>query len=111
MGKKSLILLLTLFWGVVAFAQSTTVRGTVTDSSTGEGIPFASVMVKGTMTGTSTDADGNYSLSVPATGTLVFSSVGYVTTEIALSTRAVYNVALDPDAVSLDQVVVTAPGR
>ena len=110
MGKKSLILLLTLFWGVVAFAQSTTVRGTVTDSSTGEGIPFASVMVKGTMTGTSTDADGNYSLSVPATGTLVFSSVGYVTTEIALSTRAVYNVALDPDAVSLDQVVVTAQG-
>ena len=59
-----------------AFAQNITVSGVVTDSSTGQGIPFASLMVKGTMTGTSTDGDGLYFIDVPANGTLVFSSIG-----------------------------------
>ena len=47
----------------VAFAQNITVTGNVKDSSTGEFVPFASISVKGTMTGASTDADGHYTLS------------------------------------------------
>ena len=61
----------------VAFAQNITVTGSVKDSSTGEYVPFASIMVQDTMTGTNTDADGLFSITAPANGTLVFSSIGY----------------------------------
>jgi protocatechuate 3,4-dioxygenase beta subunit len=63
----------------VAFAQELTVTGTVTDASTGEPVPFASVHLEGTMNGTNTDADGDYSIKVPSNGVLVFSSIGYET--------------------------------
>ena len=59
-----------------AYAQNLTVTGKVTDSSTGEGVPFAGVQVKGSTTGTVTDIDGIYSVSAPSDGTLVFSSIG-----------------------------------
>jgi len=59
----------------VAYAQDLTVTGTVTDSSTGEPVPFAAIQLKGTMVGGMTDADGLYSISVPADGVLIVSSV------------------------------------
>ena len=111
MGKKSLILLLSLFLGAAsAFAQSITVRGSVTDSSTGEGIPFASVVVQGTMTGTNTDADGNYVLDVPSNGVLVFSSIGYKEYSEAVDGKIVHHVALDPDSEALQETIVVAFG-
>ena len=58
----------------VSFAQNITVKGAVKDAVTGEGVPFASIQVKGTVTGTSTDAEGNYSIDVPRNATLLFSS-------------------------------------
>lgn len=111
MGKKSLILLLSLFLGAAsAFAQSITVRGSVTDSTTGEGIPFASVVVQGTMTGTNTDADGNYVLDVPSNGVLVFSSIGYKEHTEPVNNTIVHHVTLDPDSEALQETIVVAFG-
>src|SRR5690554_3913216 len=64
------------------------VSGTVTSSSDGLGLPGANILVKGTFTGTVTDINGDYSLSVPSeSDTLVFSSIGYITQEVAVNGR------------------------
>ena len=76
---KLFLMVLSVLMTTAAFAQNITVSGNVTDASTGEPVPFASVHLKDTMTGVSTDADGHYSLSVPSDGVLVFSSIGYKT--------------------------------
>ena len=91
-------------------AQSVRVSGTVTDASTGEGIPSASVLVRGTLTGTSTDLNGNYSIQVPAGSVLEFSSIGYVTVSEAINGRTIINAALEPDSEFLDDVIVVAYG-
>ena len=96
---------------VLAFGQNMTVTGVVKDSSTGEGVPFASLQLKGTMTGTSTDGDGYYTISVPADGVLVFSSVGYLTLEIPVAGKAQHDVMLDPDTESLEETIVVALDR
>lgn len=92
-------------------AQNRTVSGRVTDRQTGEGLPGVTVLVKGTSNGISTNSDGTFSLSVPATGsTLVFSSIGYLTTERAVGTESKLNIALAGDSKTLSEVVVTAFG-
>ncbi|MBQ9660351.1 MAG: SusC/RagA family TonB-linked outer membrane protein [Bacteroidales bacterium] len=92
------------------FAQNITVKGTVKDASTGEAIPFAAVQVKGTSTGTSTDADGVYSISVASRSSLIFSSIGYDSVEIEVAGRNTLDVALNPDRESLENAVVVAFG-
>ncbi len=94
----------------VAFAQELTVKGVVTDASTGEPVPFASVVIKGTLTGISTDAEGQYSIDVPANGTLVFSSVGYKDAEIVVNGQRSLNVDLHPDKEMLQETIVVAFG-
>lgn len=91
-------------------AQSVRVSGTVTDASTGEGIPSASILVRGTLTGTSTDLNGNYSIQVPAGSVLEFSSIGYVSVSEGVNGRTIINVALEPDSEFLDDVIVVAYG-
>src|SRR5690625_3971655 len=62
----------------VAFSQNSTVSGTVTDAESGETLPGVNITVKGTTTGTATDADGAYELTVESLrDTLVFSFIGY----------------------------------
>ena len=94
----------------LAYAQNINVSGKVTDAATGESVPFASIQVKGTMTGTATDADGNYTISVPRNAILVFSSIGYLNQEAAVEGRGVINILLAPDTESLDELVVVAYG-
>ena len=94
----------------LAYGQNITVKGTVSDASTGEPVPFASLQLKGTMTGTSTDANGEYSISVPTDGILVFSSVGYTTQEVAVIGKTTINVSLASDAEFLDETIVVAYG-
>ena len=91
-------------------AQDITVTGTVTEASTGEGVPFASVMVKGTMNGVASNVDGVYSIVAPENGTLVFSAVGYTTVEVAVNSAAEINVELDVDTQFLDETIVVAYG-
>ncbi|MDJ1495317.1 TonB-dependent receptor [Cytophagaceae bacterium DM2B3-1] len=86
------------------------VSGKVTDENNA-GIPGVSVSVKGTTVGTSTDKDGNYTLSAPdGSGTLVFSFIGYATEEIAIGNRTSVNITLVPDIKALNEVVVVGYG-
>ena len=91
-------------------AQQNRVSGQVKDEN-GQGFPGVNVILKGSSLGTVTDADGNFSLDVPNTsGSLVFSFVGYAQTEVALDGRTTFDVVLQPDVSSLDEVIVTALG-
>ena len=96
--------------GVSALAQTHTVTGKVTDASTGEGVPFASIQVKGTMTGANADGDGNYTLSAKSDAVIVFSAIGYVAAEVPVASRAIVNANLEPDANVLDETIVVAFG-
>lgn len=98
------------FLAVAASAQNIKVSGTVKDASTGEGIPFASVMVKGTTNGTSSDANGIYTISAPAHGVLVFSAVGYTSQEIPADPSGTVNVSLKVDAEFLEETVIVGYG-
>jgi TonB-linked SusC/RagA family outer membrane protein len=107
---KFVLTCLLLAVSLVSFAQNIQVKGKVVDANTGEGVPFASVQLKGTMTGTSTDADGSYFLTVPSRSSLIFSSIGYQTQEVAVEGRTVIDIILAPDAEFLEDVLVVAYG-
>lgn len=87
-----------------------TVSGTISAEG-GEVLAGASVVLKGTQTGTTTGADGGYRLALPdGSGTLVVSYVGYVTREVAVNNQAVVNVVLTATNESLSEVVVVGYG-
>lgn len=92
-----------------ALAQKITVSGTVIDEL-GEPLIGATVMEKGTTNGTSTDIDGNYTLSVAPDATLMVSYVGYTPQEIPVDGRTTINVALDQNATMLNETVVIGYG-
>lgn len=94
-----------------AMAQSRTVTGTVTDQSTGQGLPGVAVLVKGTTVGTATGNNGAYTIEVPESGnTLVFRFIGYQVVERAIGNASSINVALPIDNKQLDEVVVVGYG-
>ena len=101
---------LMLMLATVAQAQNLTVTGVVTDSSTGEPVPFASIRIDGTMTGGMTDIDGAYSIAVPSDGVLIFSSIGYKDQSVPVAGKAVHDVLLDPDTQVLEETIVVAFG-
>jgi TonB-linked SusC/RagA family outer membrane protein len=85
------------------------VAGTITDEN-GLPVPGASVFIKGTTQGVSTDFDGNYQLKADSSATLVFSFVGYATQEIAVNGQSTINVSMTPSAETLEEVVVVGYG-
>ncbi len=91
------------------FVADVTVSGKVTDEN-GETLPGASVIVKGTTTGTTTDLDGKYQLSVPDQAVLVFSFVGYQIQEVSVNNQSVIDIQMMPDAKQLEEVVVVGYG-
>ncbi len=93
-----------------AFAQNTTVSGVVTDAADRSAIPAVSIVVKGTTTGTQTDASGRYSITAPSNSTLVFTYIGYTTQEVPVNNRTTLNIALQTEAQNLEQVVVVGYG-
>ncbi|MDP4239888.1 MAG: TonB-dependent receptor [Bacteroidota bacterium] len=101
-----LIFSLLLFCFLPMVAQNIMIDGTVTDASTSESLIGVSVVVKGTTSGTVTDFNGNYKLSVPANATLVFGYIGYASQEIAVKNRKSIRVAMVSDAQKLEEVVV-----
>lgn len=110
--RAGALLLMFLFFSPMLFAQSAMVKGKVTDE-TGQTMPGVTVTVKGSTTGTSTDADGNYSLVIPDgvnDPTLVFSFIGYTTQEQTLSGRSTVDVQLMSDIKELSEVVVVGYG-
>ncbi|HLR31478.1 MAG TPA: carboxypeptidase-like regulatory domain-containing protein, partial [Fodinibius sp.] len=87
------------------------IRGTVTDGQTGETLPGVNIMVKGTTIGTSTDQNGNYELDVPSyQDTLVVSFVGYQSREEPINGRQELNIALQPQAIAGEELVVVGYG-
>lgn len=103
--------LASLVFPALAFAQDLTVTGVVKDASNDEPVPFASIQIKGTLSGGSTDADGKFSLLVPGDAVLVFTSIGYQAQEIPVSGKADIDVRLVPDSETLDETIVVAFGK
>ena len=91
------------------FAQSK-ITGMVSSAKGNEAIAGVSVAVKGTSQGTSTDANGKYSINASSNATLVFSFVGFVKKEVSVGSQSVINVSLSEETTALDEVVVTALG-
>lgn len=111
MKKLLQSLFILLFVAGAAVAQNRTVSGTVTDSQDGKPLPGVTVRVKGTQTGTTTGANGTYSLSVPSgAATLEFSFIGYTLQSKSVGTSGTVNVSLESDSKDLTEVVVTGYG-
>lgn len=109
--KKILTVGICLLFQVNVLAQPQTVTGTVTDASIGESMPGVNIVIKGTTTGAITDANGKYSITVTDPNTvLVISYIGYVSQEIPVAGRTVIDLELQPDLMSLDEVVVVGYG-
>jgi TonB-linked SusC/RagA family outer membrane protein len=105
------VLLAVLFCAYEAVGQDRRVKGKVTDEANA-GLPGVSVLVKGTNNGTNTDADGNFSITLPAgSHVLTVSSIGHVTQDVNVTAGATeVTVKLKADVKSLGEVVVTALG-
>ncbi|SHE30727.1 TonB-linked outer membrane protein, SusC/RagA family [Mariniphaga anaerophila] len=107
MGKIKNLLLIAVFIGTSlgAFAQ-TEIRGTVTSKSNGETIPGANVVVKGTTQGTITGMDGRFTITVnDKNATLECSFIGFKKVELPLNGRTEVNIVIEPDVISLQEVV------
>lgn len=108
--KKSWLMMLLLFMNLTVFAQNKTVTGKVTDSSNAP-LSNVSVQVKGSGTGTVTDASGNFSINVPsASSTLVFSFTGMETQEIVVGDQTTIAVQMKGAVSNLNEVVVIGYG-
>ncbi len=94
-----------------AAAQGNSIKGNVVDAA-GQPVIGASVLVKGTLNGANTDIDGNFQLNnVPANATIEVSFVGYKTVETtAVASKTFYNITLEEDSATLDEVVVVGYG-
>lgn len=112
--RKALLFVIALFTMALTYevsAQQRVITGKVISEEDGLGLPGASVLVKGTTIGTTTDLDGNYSINVPdGSNTLIYSFVGLTTQEQNIGNRSVINITLLVDAATLGEVVVTAIG-
>jgi TonB-dependent starch-binding outer membrane protein SusC len=109
--KRSLLpFVAALFMSAQVLAQQVTVTGKVTSSDDNQPIPGASVLVKGTSTGTTTDASGAFSLEVSADATLVFSFIGYSAQEVTVGSRSTIDISLVADITELSEVVVVGYG-
>ncbi|MCF2520490.1 TonB-dependent receptor [Dyadobacter sp. CY351] len=93
------------------FSIDKSVSGKITSSEDNTPIPGVSVVLKGSRSGTNTDADGNFKIDVPDNGAvLVFSSVGFITQEVAVGAKSVVDIKLESDMKALSEVVVVGYG-
>lgn len=109
-----LLILSTLFTDVWAFqsdSDEAVVSGRIIDAFSNDPLPGVNIIVKGTLIGTSSNSNGEFSLDVPSlTDTLIVSFIGYATQEVNINGRSTINVQLESISQALDQVVVTALG-
>ncbi|HCD86513.1 MAG TPA: SusC/RagA family TonB-linked outer membrane protein, partial [Algoriphagus sp.] len=99
-----------LFLSLQAYAQNRILTGTVVGETDGLPIPGVTVLDKTNQTGTTTDVDGKYSISVNSNSVLVFSFIGYATKEFTVGNQSVLNVTLSEDVSDLSEFVVTSFG-
>ncbi|MBO5804949.1 MAG: TonB-dependent receptor [Bacteroidales bacterium] len=108
--KKLILVAIAALLSFAAVAQNVQVSGTVTDAADGSPLIGASIIVKGTQTGASTDVDGKYTMSVPSNAVLQFVYIGYYPIEIPVNGRQTIDVSLTPEAESLEETIVVAYG-
>lgn len=107
---RFLLLLSPIVFALNAFGQDITVTGKVTNARDGSPMPFVSIAVLNTTIGTLTDLNGNYTLTVSRGSTMAFSFVGFVTQQVLVQDQRIINVALEPTATTLDEIVVIGYG-
>ncbi len=103
-------LLFVLFFVPLIVVGQSTVTGTVTEQSSSLPLPGVNVIIKGTNTGTATDFDGNYQITVNNGDILVFSYVGYKSLEITYNGQSSLNAELEQDAAQLEEIVLIGYG-
>jgi TonB-dependent starch-binding outer membrane protein SusC len=104
------LLILLLFSVQLAFGQSKRVSGTVSDPG-GQSLPGVNITIKGTTTGTTTDAQGAFSLMAAPEDVLVVSFIGYKTSEIRVGAQTILTLTLEEDVATLQEVVVIGYGE
>ena len=110
---KAKVFLLFLLSGLTALslnAQNLTVKGKVSDGSNGDPVPFATIVVKGMSTWTTTDAEGLFTIEAPANATLSVDCLGYIAAEVAVSGKTSLDIQLRPDLDQLSESVVIGYG-
>jgi TonB-dependent starch-binding outer membrane protein SusC len=107
---KLLLLAGSLFLATSVFAQQRMLTGVVTDASNGNPLPGATVVVKGTTTGTAASANGVFQLKVSTGNTVTVSFIGYQATDILITDQTELEVALQPAAFAVDELVVIGYG-
>jgi len=110
MKRKLSILVFLFFIGCLAYAQELQITGSITSSEDGSALPGVSILIQGTKVGTTTDVNGKYTIKAPVGSVLVFSFVGMQPQEITVGNQPTIDLAMEPEAQSLNEVVVTALG-
>lgn len=109
--KNLLLILLLITFSTFLFGQSRVLTGKVTNTASGSPMSDVSVVVKGSGQGVSTNAEGAFTISVlPAAKTLVFSSIGFTTREVAIGSQTSLDIKLAAEETRLDEVVVVGYG-
>ena len=107
----SMIFLLFLCLPLTSYGQEKTITGTVTSASDSQPLPGATVQIKGTSTGTTTDFDSNYTIQANSGDILVFSFVSFANQEATVGADNIINIVLAEDANILNEVIVTGYGK
>ena len=114
MKKRIFTMLSILFLGILVSgamnAQGIRVSGKITDAADGSSLVGVTIQEKGTINGTNTDGNGNFSLTVAPNGTLVISYIGYASQEVAVNGRTVINIVMAVANLKLNEVVVIGYG-
>ena len=105
-----LMMVMCLMGGLNALAQTLVVKGTITDASNGDPVPFATVVVEGTSIWTTTQSDGTYEIDSPVNGVLAVSILGYAETKVNVDGRKEVNIQLAPEFDALSESVVIGYG-
>lgn len=105
-----LMMVMCLMGGLNALAQTLVVKGTITDASNGDPVPFATVVVEGTSVWATTQSDGTYEIDSPVNGVLAVSILGYAETKVNVDGRKEVNIQLAPEFDALSESVVIGYG-
>ena len=106
MNKNLLILFILISLHASVFAQSSTVKGKVTSTIDGSGLPGVNIFIEGTVQGTTSDLDGNYSISVESGNVLIFQMVGMKTVRIEVENQSIIDISMEEESQVLEGVVV-----
>jgi TonB-dependent starch-binding outer membrane protein SusC len=105
------VMLMSILHSTAVWAQKIQVSGKVTAAEDNSPLPGVSIVVKGTTTGTTTDADGNYTITMSdGNSILIFSFIGYISSDIEVNNRTALDVSLVPDITQLSETVVIGYG-